>query len=302
MIFRFLIGFALIFLFFFGTECLGSEKVKLFTHVNDGKKYLYVIGELEDGHSLKSSNSFVAGKDTYLSIKLYKKGNVFFGRTAFSFDGEDFSRYRWFSESGETESELIYLRGYFFQSNPPPLDFNFNIKTEYEVQQGEYLYKIAKENATSVAELELANDLPDADIHPGQILKIGKLVFHGNDLKIAINRELCKMDVFFNDSLICSFPVSVGRDGMTPSGNFKIMRKIENPALYWEGEYISPLASINGLGKWWLELSNPQYGIHGTNKPWEIGKRISHGCIRMFNEDVAFIQEIVPIGTEVIIN
>ena len=63
---------------------------------------------------------------------------------------------------------------------------------------------------------------------------------------------------------------------------------------------IPPGTLLNGLGSRWIGLSNPQYGIHGTTKPWEIGRRISHGCVRLFNRVVELVFDIVHVGTEVL--
>lgn len=56
-----------------------------------------------------------------------------------------------------------------------------------------------------------------------------------------------------------------------------------------------------GFGTRWMGLNVPWgiYGIHGTNKPWSIGRFASHGCIRMRNKDVEELFEWTPIGTEV---
>ena len=56
-----------------------------------------------------------------------------------------------------------------------------------------------------------------------------------------------------------------------------------------------------GFGTRWLGLNVPWgiYGIHGTNKPWSIGRAASHGCFRMFNRDVEELFEWVPVKTRV---
>ena len=50
-----------------------------------------------------------------------------------------------------------------------------------------------------------------------------------------------------------------------------------------------------------MELSNPDYAIHGTNKPDSIGKNISMGCIRLFEEDIEDLYSLTPLSTPVII-
>jgi len=73
----------------------------------------------------------------------------------------------------------------------------------------------------------------------------------------------------------------------TPSGEYTIVNKAPNPG--------------GPFGAFWMGLSKPHYGIHGTNNPSSIGKMVSHGCIRMYNHDVLELSKLVPIGTRVTI-
>ncbi|HEW91951.1 MAG TPA: L,D-transpeptidase [Thermotogaceae bacterium] len=134
----------------------------------------------------------------------------------------------------------------------------------------------------------------------GQTIKIGNLIFEPSKIKILVDLFHSKMYIYYKDHLLKKLPVAVGRADATPPGVYTVMEKRKNPALYWNGEIIPPGSLVNGLGTRWIGLSDPQYGIHGTTKPWEIGRRISHGCIRLRNEDVEKLFEFVPIGTEVI--
>jgi L,D-transpeptidase ErfK/SrfK len=56
-------------------------------------------------------------------------------------------------------------------------------------------------------------------------------------------------------------------------------------------------APDNPLGKHRLELTLPMYRIHGTNIPWGVGMQVSHGCIRLYPEDIARLFPLVPVGT-----
>lgn len=85
------------------------------------------------------------------------------------------------------------------------------------------------------------------------------------------------------------FPVAVGKPSTpTPQGQWTVAHKG-----MWSG----------GFGTRWLGLDVPwgQYGIHGTNKPWQIGDDVSSGCVRMFNRDVELLFDWVVIGTPVVI-
>ena len=112
---------------------------------------------------------------------------------------------------------------------------------------------------------------------------------------------------------VITHPISIGRmDWQTPLGMTRIEAKAENPAWYppqsIRDEHAAdnrPLPRVvppgpdNPLGAHALRLSLPGYLIHGTNKPEGVGMRVTHGCIRMFPEDVAALFESVPVGTRV---
>lgn len=114
-------------------------------------------------------------------------------------------------------------------------------------------------------------------------------------------------------SEVRTWPVSVGRmDWNTPLGRWEISRKQTDPAWYppasireeaaARGEplpEVVPPGPDNPLGQHALRLSVSGYLIHGTNKPWGIGMRVTHGCIRMYPEDVAVLYEQAPVGTPV---
>ena len=96
-----------------------------------------------------------------------------------------------------------------------------------------------------------------------------------------------KLTVFSDNQVFESFSVAIGKDETpTPHGEFKVISKGA-----WGG----------GFGTRWNGLNVPWgiYGIHGTNKPWSIGRYASHGCIRMHNKDVETLFPWVPIGTPV---
>lgn len=106
-----------------------------------------------------------------------------------------------------------------------------------------------------------------------------------------------------------TFPVSSGGRGCeTPVGATRIARKRSDPS--WtppqsirrerpELPAVVPPGPDNPLGKFALDLGWPGYVIHGTNKPFGIGRRVSHGCIRMYPEDIAWLFSNVAVGTPV---
>jgi L,D-transpeptidase ErfK/SrfK len=104
-------------------------------------------------------------------------------------------------------------------------------------------------------------------------------------------------------------PIGIGREGFdTPLGATRIVRKAENPTWYpTEGKRrdnpelpaVVPPGPDNPLGSHALYLGWPTYLIHGTNKPYGVGRRVSRGCIRMYPEDIAALYRAVAVGTAV---
>jgi lipoprotein-anchoring transpeptidase ErfK/SrfK len=102
-------------------------------------------------------------------------------------------------------------------------------------------------------------------------------------------------------SVVKVYPVAVGaRRSPSPTGEFEIVNRIPKPTYYAPGVVIGP-GKANPLGTRWIGLSRKGYGIHGTNAPGSIGRRASHGCIRMRNRDVEELFEMVRVGDRVVI-
>lgn len=112
---------------------------------------------------------------------------------------------------------------------------------------------------------------------------------------------------------VITHPVGIGRvEWKTPQGRTRVVAKAEAPA--WiptaairreHAENGDPLPRVvppgpdNPMGSHVLRLGWPEYAIHGTNKPASIGLRGTHGCLRMYPEDIAAIYAAVPVGTPV---
>ncbi len=116
-----------------------------------------------------------------------------------------------------------------------------------------------------------------------------------------------------NEATVATYPVSVGRmDWNTPLGTARIERKDRDPSWYppesikleaiAKGEPLPdvvPAGPDNPLGRYALRLSIPGYLIHSTNKPFGVGMRVTHGCVRMYPEDIEEFFTIVPVHTRV---
>lgn len=108
------------------------------------------------------------------------------------------------------------------------------------------------------------------------------------EVSVLIRLEERMLYLFADGQVVKQYPIAIGRE-MTPSpiGEWQIVWKDAG----W-GE---------GFGTRWMGLDVPwgTFGIHGTNRPWSIGKKVSHGCIRMQNHDVEELYACLPIGTNV---
>jgi lipoprotein-anchoring transpeptidase ErfK/SrfK len=95
------------------------------------------------------------------------------------------------------------------------------------------------------------------------------------------------------------YGIAVGKKSTpSPNGNFHIASRVVKPTWYQPGKVVGP-GPANPLGTRWMGLGFKGYGIHGTNRPTSIGKAASHGCIRMRNQDVEELFELVQVGDEV---
>jgi lipoprotein-anchoring transpeptidase ErfK/SrfK len=109
--------------------------------------------------------------------------------------------------------------------------------------------------------------------------------------------------VLGNDQAI-RYPVGVGRAGMAWHGHAYVAKKLVQPA--WSANPgVTPTipggSPRNPMGAAVLGLNHGNYAIHGTNDPSSIGGFVSHGCIRMFNEDVLDLYRRAPLGSQVFV-
>lgn len=115
--------------------------------------------------------------------------------------------------------------------------------------------------------------------------------------------------------VVKTFPIGIGRVGWeTPLGATKVTSKARDPHWYVpasvrreHAEMGNPLPAVvppgpdNPLGHRVLQLDMPGYLIHGTNQPYGVGMRVSHGCVRLYPENIELLYELVDIGEQVTI-
>jgi L,D-transpeptidase ErfK/SrfK len=182
------------------------------------------------------------------------------------------------------------------------------------VQRGESLIELAREHNVGFNEMAAANPGLDPFVPtPGAALIIptawivpraaapGTVVVNVSEMRLYLVRR--------GNGVPLSFPVGVGMEGWhTPLGKFTVVGKTVNPTWY-------PPASIrredpelpasvppgpeNPLGTHALRLSKGSILIHGTDQPYGVGRKASHGCIRLYPEDIPRLFEQVSLKTRV---
>jgi lipoprotein-anchoring transpeptidase ErfK/SrfK len=162
----------------------------------------------------------------------------------------------------------------------------------YIVQSGDTLGKIAKAYHVPVDLFVEINGIRNKNvIRVGQALKAIKGPFHA-----VVDCEAYTMGVYLGRTFVKQFRVGLGEDNSTPRGTWKVGTKLVNPTYYPPrgGRIIPPDDPENPLGGRWIGLTGVsgeavgqlRYGIHGTNEPESVGRSVSLGCIRLYNEDV----------------
>ena len=184
------------------------------------------------------------------------------------------------------------------------------------------LLDIARAHGLGYQDIKLVNPGVDTWL-PGEGMKINlPLQFVlPNTRKKGIVLNIPEMRLYYfpdasrqvEDGTVFTYPLGVGREGWaTPYMKTRIIEKKKNPKWYppesiriEHEEAGDPLPEVveagpdNPLGDFAMRLGMPEYLIHGTNKPFGIGMRVSHGCIRLYPEDIEHLFEQVSVGTRV---
>jgi L,D-transpeptidase ErfK/SrfK len=129
---------------------------------------------------------------------------------------------------------------------------------------------------------------------------------------IVVNLSDLRLYYFFTTHagrFVATFPIGIGDEGRaTPLGRYKIVQKLVQPQ--WQPPpsiraedptlpRIVPPGPDNPLGSHALRLSRDSVLIHGTNRPFGVGRRVSHGCMHLYPEDIPILFKMVPKGATV---
>ena len=192
---------------------------------------------------------------------------------------------------------------------------------EVRAEHEDTLPDIARANGLGFREIKLANPGVDTWL-PGEGTEIvlPTLFVLPVTPHVGIVLNIPEMRLYYFPSQdsdrateVITHPIGVGRQGWsTPYMNTRIIQKKTRPAWYppesirkehaEQGDPLPervPPGPDNPLGNYAMRLGVPEYIIHGTNKPFGIGMRVSHGCIRLYPEDIKSLYQQVKLRTPV---
>ena len=187
--------------------------------------------------------------------------------------------------------------------------------TVYAVRPGDTLSRVGAVHGASVAALAEDNGLtPDTNLVVGQLLRIDNRHIAPASVDagmLVINVPQRMLFYGADDDGLEGYPVAVGRSGWrTPTREFVVVMKEREPTWDVPASILEerrrqgrvqparvPPGPNNPLGAFWIGLSLPGIGIHGTNARSSIFRAATHGCIRMHPDDIARLFPRISIGT-----
>lgn len=181
------------------------------------------------------------------------------------------------------------------------------------------LVELARHYGIGFNEIEIANPGVDAFV-PGENLEIripSLWVLPDAPMEgIVINTSEMRLYYFApakkgTPVKVSTFPIGIGDEGTeTPAGTWKISEKRPNPSWYPPASIrkerpelpgVVPPGPENPLGTHAMRLSKTNFLVHGTHRPYGVGRQVSHGCIRLYPEHIPQLFNMVTIGTKVTI-
>jgi L,D-transpeptidase ErfK/SrfK len=180
---------------------------------------------------------------------------------------------------------------------------------------------VARRRGLGHAELKLINPALDVWL-PGNpdeiVLPLEFVLPNAPHRGIVLNVPEMRLYYFRTDwrtgtTEVLTYPIGIGREGWgTPHALTRVASKTRDPVWHPPESIRAEHAAAgdplpervgpgpdNPMGTHALRLALPMYALHGTNKPWGVGMRVSHGCIRLYNEHIAELFDAVPVGTPV---
>lgn len=188
---------------------------------------------------------------------------------------------------------------------------------QYRVREKESLVEIARKFDLGFNEIAAANPGVDPFIpKAGSLITIPTAwILPAVSARPAIVVNIPELRLYYfgrkSSGKVSTFPLGIGDEGKdTPLGNYTVTQKIVHPAWYVPASIratspklpkVVPPGPNNPMGSHALRLSRDGILIHGTHRPWGIGRRSSHGCLRLYPEDIVKLFKLVPEGMRVVI-
>ncbi len=176
----------------------------------------------------------------------------------------------------------------YFQPQPHYLD-------PHVVKGGDLLQSVARNYSVSWQYLAKLNRTDPMKIRPGQNLKVIQGPFGA-----VVDLRRFELTVHAHGYFVARFPIGIGKDGATPVGEFRVDDKLENPTYYGPDGVVDANDPQNPLGEFWMSIGSG-YGIHGTIDESTIGRAESRGCLRLRNQDIADLYDLLVVGSPVVI-
>ncbi|MEG3639474.1 L,D-transpeptidase family protein [Magnetococcus sp. PR-3] len=229
--------------------------------------------------------------------------------------------WKWFDGTEKDGVKNLQMDANLAHKNRPlPFDTQTEVigsgAFKYRIQGHETLLLLARTYDLGYNEVSLANPKIDAWApKKGDEIFLSMTHVLPTDLHsgtaLVINLPEMRLYHRRGDGSLETYPVGIGREGFdTPVARAKITRKKSAPNWYVPASIrkenpklpkVVPAGPNNPLGSHAVYLSLPGYLIHGTNKPYGIGRRVSHGCIRMYPEDIPRLHSNARVGSSVAI-
>jgi LysM repeat protein len=180
------------------------------------------------------------------------------------------------------------------------------LSSYYTIKTGDLLEPISRQCTVPYQFICKINKIKD----PRRIWVGQKIKLVQGPVTLKVVKHEIAMYIFLQDVLFAKYQVSLGKNDKTPEGKWLVEDRIRKP-LYKDpdtGEVYAPDDPGNPTGGYWLRLKGVEgkavgktgFGIHGTNEPDSIGKFMSKGCVRMRNEEMAEVFDMLTPGrTEV---
>lgn len=200
------------------------------------------------------------------------------------------------------------------RSKLPPL---VGAEQLYRIQEKETLLDVARSAGLGFSELQSANRGVDEWVPQKEqeiLVPTQWIVPHSSYRGLIINIPEMRLYLFPKSAKpgdvvnVQTYAIGIGTEETpSPAGPFHVTAKDKNPTWHVPDSIyrkmdppkrrVVPPGPDNPLGEYRMRLSKGLYSIHGTDSPWSIGRLTTHGCIRLYPEDIGTLYASVPVGT-----